>query len=128
VALLPALTAEQRTAITAAGGVLASGLQWRPLGLGGNPLTGEGKEDSRLFEGLRVSAALDGELAGLGWNFALTYSQNERDADTADILVTQLDRALRRDPPLARLELSYDPFITNPLGRVVKIALGKRST
>jgi iron complex outermembrane receptor protein len=31
-----------------------------------------------------------------------------------------------RNPPLARLELSYDPFITNPLGRIVKIALSKR--
>jgi iron complex outermembrane receptor protein len=95
VALLPSLTAEQRAAIGAAGGVLASGLQWRPLGLGGNPLTGEGKQDSRFFDAFRVSAALDGELKGVGWNFALSYSENERDADTPDILVSQLDRALR---------------------------------
>lgn len=27
-----------------------------------------------------------------------------------------------RDPPLARLDLSYDPFIGNPLGRYFKVA------
>jgi iron complex outermembrane recepter protein len=31
-----------------------------------------------------------------------------------------------RDPPLARLELNYDPFITNPIGRSFKVALSKR--
>ncbi len=37
----------------ARGVVVASGLQWRPLGNGGNPLTGEGKKDERLFDGFR---------------------------------------------------------------------------
>ncbi|NJM61090.1 MAG: hypothetical protein HC849_14125 [Oscillatoriales cyanobacterium RU_3_3] len=94
-ALLPALTPAQRAAITAAGGVLASGLQWRPFGLGGNPLTGEGKQDKRSFDSFRVSGALDGELKGIGWNVALTYSESKRDASTPDILVAKLDRALR---------------------------------
>lgn len=31
-----------------------------------------------------------------------------------------------RDPPFARLELNYDPFITNPIGRSFKLALNKR--
>ncbi|HEY5758166.1 MAG TPA: TonB-dependent receptor, partial [Steroidobacter sp.] len=31
-----------------------------------------------------------------------------------------------RDPPLARLDLSYDPFIGNPLGRYFKVAAGKQ--
>ena len=95
IALLPTLNAQQRAEIAAAGGVLASGLQWRPLGLGGNPLTGEGKKDERFFDQFRVSAGLDGEFKGMGWNVTVGYSENARDADTPDILVTQLDRALR---------------------------------
>lgn len=31
-----------------------------------------------------------------------------------------------RDPPFARLELSYDPFIANPLGRYYKVLLNKK--
>ena len=30
-----------------------------------------------------------------------------------------------RDPPLVWLDLSYDPFIGNPLGRYFKVALTK---
>jgi len=95
VALLPSLRPDQQATIAAAGGLLASGLQWRPLGLGGNPLTGEGKKDQRFFDGFRVSAGLDGDFKGVGWDVALTYSENSRESDTPDILVTQLDRALR---------------------------------
>jgi iron complex outermembrane recepter protein len=94
-ALLPALTAAQQAAISAAGGVRASGLQWRPLGNGGNPLTGEGKKDERAFDSFRLSTSVEGELKGVGWNVALTYSESKRTASTPDILVTQLDRALR---------------------------------
>ena len=31
-----------------------------------------------------------------------------------------------RDPPFARLELSYDPFIANPYGRYYKVLLNKK--
>lgn len=31
-----------------------------------------------------------------------------------------------RDPPFARLELSYDPFIANPLGRYYRLLLNKK--
>jgi iron complex outermembrane receptor protein len=31
-----------------------------------------------------------------------------------------------RDPPFARLDLSYDPFIANPLGRYFKLLVNKR--
>jgi len=31
-----------------------------------------------------------------------------------------------RDPPKARLEYSYDPFIGNPIGRTFKIGLRKK--
>jgi iron complex outermembrane receptor protein len=41
-------------------------------------------------------------------------------------LTTSVLNLTDRDPPLVRLELNYDPFITNPLGRVIKVALSKR--
>jgi iron complex outermembrane receptor protein len=31
-----------------------------------------------------------------------------------------------RDPPFARLDLNYDTFLGNPLGRQVKFTLAKR--
>jgi iron complex outermembrane receptor protein len=31
-----------------------------------------------------------------------------------------------RDPPLVRLDLSYDPFIGNPLGRYFKVGMVKK--
>jgi iron complex outermembrane receptor protein len=31
-----------------------------------------------------------------------------------------------RDPPLARLDLSYDPFLANPYGRYYKLLLNKK--
>jgi len=141
-ALLPALTPEQRTTISSAGGVLASGLQWRPLGLGGNPLTGEGKQDQRFFDAFRVSGALDGEFKGVGWNFALSYSENSRDSDTSDILVAQLDRALRgfggpnctgTTPGAAANGCSYfNPFstgiATNPVTGAANAAIGSGGT
>lgn len=96
-ALLPSLTTltqAQRDAIVARG-VTASGLSWRPLGNGGNPLTGEGKQDERSFDGLRVSAALKGKFGPeVGWDVALTYSENTREANTPDILAFRLQRAL----------------------------------
>ena len=30
------------------------------------------------------------------------------------------------DPPFARLDLSYDPFVGNPLGRYYKVSIGKK--
>src|SRR5262249_26957228 len=47
--ILPLLTPAQQAAIAAAPQLAVSGLQWRPFGVGGNPLTGGGKEDERLF-------------------------------------------------------------------------------
>ena len=45
--LAAAVVATLQGATTTAGGTGTSGLFWRPLGAGGNPLTGEGKQDQR---------------------------------------------------------------------------------
>jgi len=141
-ALLPSLTMPQQAAITAAGGTLLSGLQAGLLGLGGNPLTGEGKKDSRFFDGFRVATALDGELSSVKWNIGLTFSENRRDADTPDILVYRLDRALRGvggtncasgvAGDTANGCYFFNPFSTgiamNPIGGQVNPALGQGGT
>ncbi|MBB6092740.1 iron complex outermembrane receptor protein [Povalibacter uvarum] len=93
-ALLPFLDPTTRANVLARTSVFASGLQWRPLGNGGNPLTGEGKEDERLFDGFRVSTGLTGELGPVNWDLGLTYSENTREANTPDILAYRLQRAL----------------------------------
>ena len=95
VALLPLLDATDRNAVLARRFVVASGLQWRPLGNGGNPLTGEGKKDERLFDGFRVSAGFNGEFGPqIGWDAAVTYSENTRVTNTPDILAYRLQLAL----------------------------------
>lgn len=70
---------------------------WRPLGVGGNPLTGfEGKEDKRYFEGYRLSGGLTFELGkSLKLDTALTYMENSSDIATPDIVVSRLELALR---------------------------------
>jgi iron complex outermembrane receptor protein len=117
-------------------------LQWRPLGLGGNPLSGEGKQDSCFFDSYRVGAVFDGEVQSVNWNVALTYSEGRRDADTPDILVNRLDRALRGFGGAnctgtvagdAAAGCSYfNPFSTgiamNPASGLVNPALGSGGT
>ena len=44
----------------------------------------------------------------------------------ADELFFKVDNLTDRDPPLVRLDLSYDPFIGNPLGRYLKIAASRQ--
>jgi iron complex outermembrane receptor protein len=93
--LLPLLDPATAAAVQARGAVTASGLQWRPLGSGGNPLTGEGKQDERLFDGYRLSASLNGEFGPeIGWDVGLTFSENSREANTPDMLAFRLQAAL----------------------------------
>lgn len=70
---------------------------WRPLGVGGNPLTGyEGKEDRRYFEGYRISGGLTAQLnPSIQLDTALTYMENSSDISTPDIIVSRLELALR---------------------------------
>ncbi|WP_153067012.1 TonB-dependent receptor domain-containing protein [Steroidobacter cummioxidans] len=94
-AILPYIDQVDRDAVLARRFVVASGLQWRPLGNGGNPLTGEGKKDERFFDGFRLSAGLKGEFGpSIGWDTAVTYSENTRRVNTPDILAYRLQLAL----------------------------------
>ncbi|MBL8270607.1 TonB-dependent receptor domain-containing protein [Steroidobacter sp.] len=92
--LLPLLTTAQQAAIAAAPALAVSGLQWRPFGVGGNPLTGGAKEDERLFDGARLSTSLSGETKFFNWDVGLTYATNTRQINTQDIIVTRLQAAL----------------------------------
>lgn len=92
--ILPLLTAGQQAAIATSPFLAVSGLQWRPFGVGGNPLTGGGKEDERLFDGARISTSLSGETSAFNWNVGLTYATNSREINTQDIIVTRLQSAL----------------------------------
>ena len=79
-ALLPSLTPAQANAITAARAVAASGLLFRPLGPGGNPLfENEGVQREIFADSFRFSSALDGEVANVGWNVAV-YLRREPSA------------------------------------------------
>jgi iron complex outermembrane receptor protein len=94
-ALLPMLDPMQADAIRTRNGLIASGLQWRPFGNGGNPLTGEGKQDERFFDAYRVSTSLKGDLGtSTSWDLGVTYMEGTREASTPDILVSRLQRAL----------------------------------
>ena len=94
-AILPLIDPAVAAGVRTRGAVTASGLQWRPLGSGGNPLTGEGKKDERLFDGYRVSASLNGDFGPeIGWDVGLTFSENTREANTPDMIAFRLQAAL----------------------------------
>ena len=77
-ALLPSLSTQQAAAITAVGGVIGNGLIFRAAGAAGNPLfENEGAQRKRLFDGLRFSTGLTGEMGDVSWDLALTYGANK---------------------------------------------------
>jgi len=41
-------------------------------------------------------------------------------------LIASVENLTDEDPPFVRLELAYDPFTANALGRVFKLGLTKR--
>jgi iron complex outermembrane receptor protein len=93
--LLPSLAPAQAGAIRAAGVAAASGLLFRPLGPGGNPLfKNEGIQREIFSDSFRVSAGLDGKIANVGWNAALTYGENFRRVRVPDILTANMQLAL----------------------------------
>jgi iron complex outermembrane receptor protein len=93
--LLPSLTPAQANGIAAARAVAASGLLFRPLGPGGNPLfENEGMQRELFTDSYRFSAALDGEISNVGWNAALTYAENSRRVRIPDVLAANMQLAL----------------------------------
>jgi iron complex outermembrane receptor protein len=77
-----------------AAGLRVSGLSWRPFGAGGNPLTGEGKQDERNFDAYRVSTSLRGETSAFNWDVGVTFMETTREIITPDIVTTRLQAAL----------------------------------
>ncbi|HEY0681599.1 MAG TPA: TonB-dependent receptor [Steroidobacter sp.] len=71
-----------------------SGLSWRPFGAGGNPLTGEGKQDERNFDAFRISTSLNGEASLFNWDVGVTFMETTREVITPDIITTRLQAAL----------------------------------
>lgn len=69
----------------------------RPFGLGGNPIFGNGPSiGARSFDAFRVSGDLKGEFDnGLGWEVALTYSQEIGIRTGYDTLVNRFSLALQ---------------------------------
>jgi iron complex outermembrane receptor protein len=69
----------------------------RPYGLGGNPAFGYGPSiGARAFDAFRVSGDLSGEFDnGIGWDLALTYSQEVGIRTGYDTLVNRFELALR---------------------------------
>ncbi len=88
------------TALAQTGGVPAgtgrvSLLLWRPNGNGGNISTGGGQIGYRDYDAWRISSSLSGEFGnGIGWELAGTYSENNMEQGTTDILSQRLQRAL----------------------------------
>jgi iron complex outermembrane receptor protein len=81
---------------------------------------------SRYIDGVTdVRAGLIGPGVQIG-SF-LTHDLTYRLSLPAETTVTaSVFNFTDRDPPLARLELSYDPFIANPLGRYYRVLVNKR--
>jgi iron complex outermembrane recepter protein len=81
---------------------------------------------SRYIDGVTdVRAGLVGPGVEIG-SF-LTHDLTYRLSLPAETTITaSVYNFTDRDPPLARLELSYDPFIANPLGRYYRVLLNKR--
>ena len=79
----------------------ASGVQlvaYRPFFLGGNPLYGGtgGSSSQRIYEAMRLSTGLSGAFSnGIGFDIALTYSENTTAGGSADVLINRLQLALR---------------------------------
>ena len=126
--LLPSLTPAQANAITAARAVAANGLLFRPLGPSGNPLfENEGMQRELFADSFRFSAALDGEVANVGWNVALTYAENFRRVRQPDILTANLQLALAGfggdnctgTTPGANGCLFFNPFSTGVAANVL---------
>ena len=69
----------------------------RPYGLGGNPAFGYGPSiGARAYDAFRVSSDLSGEFDnGIGWDIALTYSQEVGIRTGYDTLVNRFELALR---------------------------------
>ncbi len=72
-------------------------LGWRALSFGGNPKFKDGADHQSIVnDGYRISAGLKGKLfANINFDSALTYMEQKNTSNTSDILVKNLQLALR---------------------------------
>ncbi|BCW90865.1 Vitamin B12 transporter BtuB [Alphaproteobacteria bacterium SO-S41] len=73
-------------------------VSYRPFFLGGNPLFGGtgGSGDEREYDALRFSAGFNGDLTDdIGFDVAVTYSENNSRQTAYDVLIDRLQLALR---------------------------------
>ena len=79
--------------------IFLSGVLYRPIGFGGNPLFSNrgSSEGLRQYEAYRVSAGFKGNLpfGGIGYDTALTYGQEVGRRSGYDTVVPRLQQALK---------------------------------
>ena len=68
---------------------------------------------------------LVGNAFFVGSEFALIASRRTVIEPLAATLSVTVQNITDEDPPFARLDLNYDPFTGNPLGRVIKVGFKK---
>lgn len=77
-------------------GAYLNTLSFRTFSFGGNPLfpsrSGTGSRD---YDAYRVSGRLNGEVGGVNWEAALSYSQETGNRTTYDAMVSRLQLAMR---------------------------------
>ncbi len=78
-------------------GVHLPGLRYRPFGVAGNPLFGNGPSQGRRhYEATRISAGIKGDFEnGIGYDVTLTYGQETAIRSGYDTLVSNFQLALR---------------------------------
>ena len=94
-----------RAAVTNAGlyGVATSNTAWRPIGFAGDPATADRHSHySYKVDTWRISGGLKGKfgedagfLKNVGWDFALTYQEQDYNYNLEDVSVNRLQLALR---------------------------------
>jgi iron complex outermembrane receptor protein len=86
----------------------------------------DGVTDVRTGLGTTASIA-PATMRGVEIGSFLTHDLTYRLSLPAETTITaSVFNFTDRDPPFARLELSYDPFIANPLGRYYRLLLNKQ--
>jgi iron complex outermembrane recepter protein len=79
-----------------ANGVAISQTAWRPVALGGNPLTGDADEQTNQVTSFRIAGGFDGDLSnGWTWKTSVNYMRTEQYTETPDRSVNRVQLALR---------------------------------
>jgi iron complex outermembrane receptor protein len=90
-------TAQSQAANAALYGVAGSQTAWRPVGFAGNPYTGDRHSHySYKVDTLRIAGGFKGKFEnGIGWDFGLTYQEQDYNYNLQDTSVNRLQLGLR---------------------------------